>query len=226
MSKSNKAATAAKVANVTKAAANNAAAAYYGIVCGKKAAKIGEKVETYLNNALAAAAAANAETTIQTSYSTIAKEFALWNDATATVSAASLDLYAIFQAACYRIAKQRKENNAARIPLLKTTKDNAAAAIFCTVETAYFDTYYAANEKAAAAAEKAAETKAANKAKAAAEKETAEKAAEKVEKVDTAEKATAAILTLIAAYGGKLDTAAIIAAAEKAAAKAAEKATA
>ena len=205
MSKSNKAATAAKVANITDAADK------FGVVItnGNKAAKVADKVYKYLNDNLNAAAAANTLNTLQVSYTSLVKEFGVWNNDKTTLSAASMDIFNVFFNACHKIAKETKDT-AARIPLLKCNADNIAAASLVTVKSEFYPQWYdaadVAADKRAAAIAKAKETRAANKA-------TADNAADDVttdaDKVDNADKATAAILTLIAAYGNALDVAAI-----------------
>lgn len=213
MSKSNKAATAAKVA--TMETADN-----YGVVItnGNKAAKVGDKVYKYLNDNLNAAAAANTLNTLQVSYTSLIKEFGVWNKEKTTLSAASMDIFNIFFNACHKIAKETKDT-AARIPLLKCNADNIAAACLVTVKSEFYSQWYETADKAAdkraAAAEKAKETKAAKAAEKAA-KETIEKATNAAAiPIDTAAKATAEILLLLSLYGKELDTAAIKAALNK-----------
>ena len=205
MSKSNKAATAAKVANTTDAADK------FGVVItnGNKAAKVADKVYKYLNDNLNAAAAANTLNTLQVSYTSLVKEFGVWNKEKTTLSASSMDIFNVFFNACHKIAKETKDT-AARIPLLKCNADNVAAASLVTVKSEFYSQWYnaadVADAKRAAAIEKAKETRAANKAK---ETDNAADVTTDADKVDNADKATAAILTLIAAYGNALDVAAI-----------------
>lgn len=220
------------LADNRKAAAKDKAAAtdkmQYSIVYGRKAAKVADDVEKFLARAIAATEAANKGdiSTLQVSYSTLIKEFGVWNDKEFTLSAASMDIFAIWQKACYNIASRRHAADAAaRIPLLKLkNKDNAAAACLVTVKGEFFDTVYAANLAADKAKEKAAATKAAND-KAKADKAAKEKAdndaATAADVIDNADKATAAIMQLIATYGSRLDLPTITAAIEKAKANAA-----
>lgn len=178
------------------------------VIQGKKKNKLAESLEKYLREQVSALDAIGKLASIQIAYKDFVSAFANYNGD--TVSATSLDLHKDIYTVCHKLAKERKASGAERIPVLMT-QGGATVGTFCTVKTSRYDEFYSMADKAE---QSRAERKSKGNGKSKATAETTEQSngAEQsadYTAIDTAEKATTAILLLIEKYGANLNTSAI-----------------
>ena len=173
------------------------------VVKGGKGKDIRNELTNYLRSQFNALYITSNVSTFQLKVSDVIKEFLVVTDN--KINASSYDLNAIIQDVCFTLATEYKNNGETRIPCIKANSDKVAILMTCDVSK--FDFFYEKNVKTLATIEKAR--------KAREEKAKKEEEEEKNslynggEIIDDGEKATTAILVLMAKYAKTVDIVAI-----------------